>query len=152
MARRWQCGRPSSAAQPALASDGAAQPSSLPGGAEQPATECYHVVCAVLEAMAEPNKQTKFTLQSAKQRQSNRSKTMQNTAEQSKRKQSKTECFFCRMKAFLFLGPLLRMPRRRGIGWTKRVARPAAAADDVAQPSFPPSSAEQPAREGHRQA
>ena len=36
MARRWQHGRPSSAAHPALASDGAAQPSSLPGGAEQP--------------------------------------------------------------------------------------------------------------------
>ena len=36
MARRWQHGSPSSAAQPALASDGAAQPSSLPGGAEQP--------------------------------------------------------------------------------------------------------------------
>ena len=36
MARRWQHGSPSSAAQPALASDGAAQPSSLPGGAAQP--------------------------------------------------------------------------------------------------------------------
>ena len=36
MARRWQQGSPSSAAQPDLASDGAAQPSSLPGGAEQP--------------------------------------------------------------------------------------------------------------------
>ena len=33
---RWQHGSPSSAAQPALASDGAAQPSSLPGGAEEP--------------------------------------------------------------------------------------------------------------------
>ena len=41
MARRWQHGSPSSAAQPALASDGAAQPSSLPGSAEQPADESY---------------------------------------------------------------------------------------------------------------
>ena len=36
MAQRRQHGSPSSAAQPALASDGAAQPSSLPGGAAQP--------------------------------------------------------------------------------------------------------------------
>ena len=36
MARRWEHDIPSSAAQPALASDGAAQPSSLPGGAEHP--------------------------------------------------------------------------------------------------------------------
>ena len=36
MAQRWQHGSPSSAAQPALASDGAAQPSSRRGGAEQP--------------------------------------------------------------------------------------------------------------------
>ena len=37
MARRWQHGRPSSAAQPALASDRTAQPVSfLPGGAAQP--------------------------------------------------------------------------------------------------------------------
>ena len=44
MARRWQHGRPSSAAQPALASDGAAQPSSLPGGAEEPAGFSYQRV------------------------------------------------------------------------------------------------------------
>ena len=36
MARHLQHGSPSSAAQPALASDGAAQPSSLPSGAAQP--------------------------------------------------------------------------------------------------------------------
>ena len=42
--RRWQHGSPSSAAQPALASDGAAQLSSLPGGAEQPADFSYQRV------------------------------------------------------------------------------------------------------------
>ena len=36
MALRWQHGSPSSAAQPALASDDAAELSSLPSGAEQP--------------------------------------------------------------------------------------------------------------------
>ena len=35
------CTKPGSAAQPALASDGAAQPSSLPGNAEQPADKTY---------------------------------------------------------------------------------------------------------------
>ena len=42
--RRWQHGSPSSAAQSALASDGAAQLSSLPGGAEQPADFSYQRV------------------------------------------------------------------------------------------------------------
>ena len=41
MARHLQHGSPSSAAQPALASDGAAQLSSLPGGAEQPVDCSY---------------------------------------------------------------------------------------------------------------
>ena len=44
MARRRQHGSPSSAAQPALASDGAAQLSSPPGGAEQPADFSYRRV------------------------------------------------------------------------------------------------------------
>ena len=42
------------------------------------------------------------------------------------------------------------MPRRRQYGWTNRTERPAAAADDVAEPPLPPSSAEQPARGYHR--
>jgi len=52
MARQLQHGGPSSAAQPASASDGAAQPSFLPDGAKQPADESFILMNdAVLQAV-----------------------------------------------------------------------------------------------------